>query len=278
MICHHITGKCLDCKTGYYGETCEACPPKFYGTHCMKLCSTRCLNESCNAATGRCDKCNPGYKGRFCNEECPIGMFGQDCKNECSDYCRGGKTQCNKVDGACRKGCLNNLLPPDCMKKFKKNKKELEPSNIGDDLIRYALMFAALLIVIAIVERYQLSETQRKTRKGNESAVQGRTAQLNALWAEQEYPFLMPSEDEEQNDLLPPSSSSSAASSKGTFSAGELQKMMDPGEKAAAIPISASSISKGGRRSRHSSLLKNNVGVKADIVKKVTSKLDSVKP
>lgn len=56
-----------------------------FGINCAKRCN--CYNQPCDGVTGLC-KCNPGYRGHQCELKCPLGRFGNKCKQTCA--CKNG--------------------------------------------------------------------------------------------------------------------------------------------------------------------------------------------
>ncbi|CAH1388765.1 unnamed protein product [Nezara viridula] len=76
------------CCEGYVemeGRCVPACPP---GADCPFM--------RCNR-TNHCH-CTPGYTGLYCNEACPRGLWGKDCKRPCD--CPSGYT-CHHLTGDC---------------------------------------------------------------------------------------------------------------------------------------------------------------------------------
>ncbi|XP_050403300.2 multiple epidermal growth factor-like domains protein 10 [Patella vulgata] len=95
-MCDPTTGVCtVDCKTGFYGATCQQscntcrdnscdstsgvctgdCKTDFYGTRCQQNCSNGCLNNQCSKSDGRCNNCKPDTVGPYCNLTC-----GTECQ------------------------------------------------------------------------------------------------------------------------------------------------------------------------------------------------------
>lgn len=92
-------GSCLEsCKADKYGTTCEIpCPEK-----CDKSVITGKKHASCSRDKGVCDKCQKGW-------------WGDQCTNQCSDKCVGGK--CAQEDGKCTDGCKPGYWGAACDKK-----------------------------------------------------------------------------------------------------------------------------------------------------------------
>ncbi|XP_062603233.1 multiple epidermal growth factor-like domains protein 10 [Saccostrea cucullata] len=129
-VCDHVTGDCeKGCKNGWKNDIkCDQpCNKGYYGKNCSKSCG-RCANKkACNFKNGNCPsgKCEPGWtstlgkngrKGKKCDQECPNGTFGLNCKHNCSGHCTGGLS-CNKTTGICDAGCTNGWRTPRCSKK-----------------------------------------------------------------------------------------------------------------------------------------------------------------
>ncbi|KAI0218038.1 hypothetical protein LSAT2_030224 [Lamellibrachia satsuma] len=59
---------------------------------------------SCNHVTG-CDKCQAGKKMPNCKRDCSAGSYGVNCAERCSQHCAAGSASCDRVTGACSRGC-----------------------------------------------------------------------------------------------------------------------------------------------------------------------------
>ncbi|XP_056003190.1 receptor-type tyrosine-protein phosphatase epsilon-like isoform X1 [Ostrea edulis] len=83
--CERTTGNCT-CKTGWQGERCMECDPKFYGASCEE-CSPHCYNGTCYVNNGSCiGGCTRNYTGDRCDQapfkrssespEVPVAIIG----------------------------------------------------------------------------------------------------------------------------------------------------------------------------------------------------------
>ncbi|KAH9508794.1 hypothetical protein Btru_050075 [Bulinus truncatus] len=101
--CHTITGVCSSCLPGYIGAHCDqGCDAKYYGKDCLNNCSESCVDELCNPQNGSCFSCFTGRFGDHC-DDCPLGTYGDNCKFNCSSYCKTG-TGCDPIYGTCYDG------------------------------------------------------------------------------------------------------------------------------------------------------------------------------
>ncbi|OQR75640.1 multiple epidermal growth factor domains protein 6-like [Tropilaelaps mercedesae] len=123
--CHNVTGEC-HCAPGFRGQLCEmSCPEGFYGQDCRRRCSGcdmchpetgvclshfrfNCRGDACRSSLQTCDCehgsctmgrciCRPGWQGWRCDEKCPEGKYGQNCRHTC----RCTKGRCHPADGRC---------------------------------------------------------------------------------------------------------------------------------------------------------------------------------
>jgi hypothetical protein len=83
--CDSRTGKC-NCGEGFSGVKCK-----------IDICDCIYGQGVCNVGTKKCT-CFPGYYGLSCEYQCPLGTWGQDCKNKCN--C-GNSNLCNPKNGTC---------------------------------------------------------------------------------------------------------------------------------------------------------------------------------
>ncbi|XP_052087518.1 receptor-type tyrosine-protein phosphatase T-like [Mytilus californianus] len=88
-------------------ELCEigiiGCPPTHYGPLCNTTCPQNC-NGPCDLDVGHCIfGCLNGWTGTTCEQECPVGSYGNDCFEKCSANCWNPK--CDHVTGECISGC-----------------------------------------------------------------------------------------------------------------------------------------------------------------------------
>ncbi|VDI14938.1 Hypothetical predicted protein [Mytilus galloprovincialis] len=74
QMCDHVTGVCDNstaCKPGYvYDKYCNtACNQGFYGSNCLRICSSFCLHLPCDPGTGTCiGGCVQGFQGLNCSQ------------------------------------------------------------------------------------------------------------------------------------------------------------------------------------------------------------------
>ncbi|GFS11939.1 receptor-type tyrosine-protein phosphatase alpha-like, partial [Elysia marginata] len=66
-LCHHKSGRCDQCQTGYFGYFCDLkCRSRRYGDGCNRTCDANCLDLLCDHVTGKCDQCVDGKDGEYC--------------------------------------------------------------------------------------------------------------------------------------------------------------------------------------------------------------------
>ncbi|XP_061191814.1 multiple epidermal growth factor-like domains protein 10 [Saccostrea echinata] len=112
--------------TGYqisnvYTELCEVtvtgCQnPSVYGYDCNLPCPENCQERRCYIVNGTCLGCTAGWIGEFCNNSCPAGYYGPECRAPCTGYCRYIKP-CNHSTGECDEGCSDGWTGNECSKK-----------------------------------------------------------------------------------------------------------------------------------------------------------------
>ncbi|KAL2096027.1 hypothetical protein ACEWY4_008175 [Coilia grayii] len=113
--CHHTTGRCT-CPPGYYGNRCDISvdvdvPMEDTVTLRQGVVSA-CLDSwepiaalcgeggQCHPVTGGCH-CAPGRTGQSCQQVCPRGRYGAQCRGVCA--CLNGGV-CDAVEGSCQCG------------------------------------------------------------------------------------------------------------------------------------------------------------------------------
>nr|XP_022308425.1 multiple epidermal growth factor-like domains protein 10 [Crassostrea virginica] len=96
-----------DYSSSAYNDLCEVevfgCPTSgYYGTNCSIPCPEHCLTH-CHIEKGTCQACKPGYQGQRCEQVCPNGTYGINCKwtcGQCANF-----LPCSRFDGTCNAGC-----------------------------------------------------------------------------------------------------------------------------------------------------------------------------
>ncbi|XP_060602446.1 scavenger receptor class F member 2-like [Ruditapes philippinarum] len=84
---------CFNCSTN---TDCYSCKDGFYSSG----------NQNCKKDDGTCPEgCKDGFKGSFCLE-CVQGKYGEECKSDCPDTCKGNR--CEKQSGHCFE-CKDNF-------------------------------------------------------------------------------------------------------------------------------------------------------------------------
>ncbi|XP_062578481.1 tyrosine-protein kinase receptor Tie-2-like [Saccostrea cucullata] len=111
--------------TGYqtsnvFTELCEVtvtgCKhPSIYGFGCDLSCPENCQERRCYIVNGSCLGCRPGWIGEFCNNSCPAGFYGLECRIPCIGQCRDSKP-CNHNTGDCDEGCADGWTGTECSK------------------------------------------------------------------------------------------------------------------------------------------------------------------
>lgn len=82
------SGHCNNCKSGYWGNTCNS------------LCPTNSIGRVCDKSSGTC------------TQGCTSGRYGDTCNRTCSPWCVGGK--CDKQSATCFNGCVQNYAGSQC--------------------------------------------------------------------------------------------------------------------------------------------------------------------
>ncbi|XP_078328393.1 uncharacterized protein LOC144623719 [Crassostrea virginica] len=96
--------------SGYAGnDLCEVevygCPsPGYYGQNCSLECPQNCQDGYCDIVEGTCFGCEHRYIGSRCTHDCPEGLYGSKCLQNCSVTC-GEPRRCNIKTGHCNGGC-----------------------------------------------------------------------------------------------------------------------------------------------------------------------------
>ncbi|XP_060598182.1 multiple epidermal growth factor-like domains protein 10 [Ruditapes philippinarum] len=135
------TEQCLgNCKTCAIGNQCIECKPGYFTDTCNNKCGKGCVNNTCSSISGectcrsthfvegKCDKCSDDKYGDECSITCPsyCGIcedthclwcintvrYGTFCRYKCSTGCNEGK--CNKGDGHCMRGCKLGYIGEKC--------------------------------------------------------------------------------------------------------------------------------------------------------------------
>lgn len=90
------------------------CPKGYYGENCDYKCSEYCYEpRQCDSVTGQCyGGCQPGWYTKTCEQKCPFGTFGNNCRRECG-YCVE-KYYCHHINGSCLNGCLQGYRGEQC--------------------------------------------------------------------------------------------------------------------------------------------------------------------
>ncbi|PVD18793.1 hypothetical protein C0Q70_21345 [Pomacea canaliculata] len=90
------------CHEAYY-DYITRCAPGYYGDGCETKCD-ECIDEDCDPVNGTCMRgCLAGWTGDRCDEACPTGTYGNNCKNTCSVHCED--QDCFPGNGTCTKPC-----------------------------------------------------------------------------------------------------------------------------------------------------------------------------
>ncbi|XP_056017460.1 multiple epidermal growth factor-like domains protein 10 [Ostrea edulis] len=123
--------------TGYetsrvYTELCEVtvtgCKESgVYGNNCDLPCPNNCQELRCDIVNGTCLGCTAGWMGEFCNESCPAGYYGLQCRSTCTGHCRDNLS-CNHTTGQCDYGCGNGWTGIHC-------NTECPPGTYGPDCL-----------------------------------------------------------------------------------------------------------------------------------------------
>ncbi|XP_078328494.1 uncharacterized protein LOC144623747 [Crassostrea virginica] len=88
------------CEVEVYG-----CPsPGYYGENCSLECPQNCQDGYCDIVEGTCFGCSHRYIGPRCTKDCPEGLYGRNCLQNCSMTC-GDPGRCDIMTGHCNGGC-----------------------------------------------------------------------------------------------------------------------------------------------------------------------------
>ncbi|XP_069126714.1 scavenger receptor class F member 1-like isoform X9 [Argopecten irradians] len=130
--CNPVSGSCINCFPGMYGELCEQlCSPNCsstceiesgqcigciigqYGDNCERACSENCKDRKCAKSNGHCMDCNNGTYGDVCEIDCPNNCKDSVCQKD-NGYCLG----CNNgtYGDVCEIDCPNNCKDSVCQK------------------------------------------------------------------------------------------------------------------------------------------------------------------
>lgn len=149
--CNKNTGRCTTaCKDGYYfgadgicvrcpencktcvsEALCSGCESGYKGSSCQEYCESCILGSNCEQTTGYCFvSCKNGISGVYCNLPCDsecescerlnksqclicaTGRYGEKCDLFCSQTCQGNV--CNKTNGICNYGCIEDFYGTNC--------------------------------------------------------------------------------------------------------------------------------------------------------------------
>ncbi|XP_062596811.1 multiple epidermal growth factor-like domains protein 10 [Saccostrea cucullata] len=86
-----------------------------YGPNCSIECPENCQENRCHILYGTCLGCKPGWGGDLCENVCPFGKYGLECKQACAGHC-GGNANCDRVTGHCIGGCASGWTGTLCDK------------------------------------------------------------------------------------------------------------------------------------------------------------------
>ncbi|XP_062578871.1 scavenger receptor class F member 1-like [Saccostrea cucullata] len=113
--CYARTGACKGgCQPGWEGPQCETVCKRKYGEKCSKVCKF-CRNSACDPVDGFClQGCTEGYQGPLCNEVCNAGFYGNNCKKECSLFCKTSRDY-HHVTGNCKDRCIGGWRNAECL-------------------------------------------------------------------------------------------------------------------------------------------------------------------
>ncbi|XP_078328055.1 uncharacterized protein LOC111112261 [Crassostrea virginica] len=121
------------CEVEVYG-----CPFRgYYGENCSLECPQNCQEGYCDIVEGTCFGCAHRYMGATCTQDCPEGLYGRNCSQNCSMTC-GDPGRCDIMTGHCSGGCQVGWTGAMCEKSYRltiynthKNVYILKPSYIS---------------------------------------------------------------------------------------------------------------------------------------------------
>nr|XP_022305737.1 uncharacterized protein LOC111112507 [Crassostrea virginica] len=121
------------CEVEVYG-----CPFRgYYGENCSLECPQNCQEGYCDIVEGTCFGCAHRYMGARCTQDCPEGLYGRNCSQNCSMTC-GDPGRCDIMTGHCSGGCQVGWTGAMCEKGYRltiynthKNVYILKPSYIS---------------------------------------------------------------------------------------------------------------------------------------------------